>query len=199
MPAPHKLNPSESADGDLFSVTEPASADLEAPGQGLLSWLQEHWESAALGCVVFAILSLLAMVLWPAPDTVLTLREIPLSLHSTTPAAPSSEAEDVESIGAVGEETEALSSQTSRIKPVYPHKSSRHHFGPKKPKHPPITSLNKATLVQLQLLPGLGPKMAQRVIDYRHAHGPFTDPSQIMDVKGIGPKKFEKMRPFIKL
>ena len=62
-----------------------------------------------------------------------------------------------------------------------------------------MTNLNTAKLLQLQLLPGIGPKMAERVIQYRQAHGGFQSVEQIMDVKGIGPKKFEKMKPFLKV
>jgi competence protein ComEA len=54
-------------------------------------------------------------------------------------------------------------------------------------------------LQQLQLLPGIGPKMAERVLQYRKEHGVFRSPEEIMEVKGIGPKKFEKLRPYLRV
>lgn len=60
-------------------------------------------------------------------------------------------------------------------------------------------SLNTATAAQLDSLPGVGPSTAQKILDYRMAHGGFSSLEEIMSVKGIGPKKFEAMRPFLSL
>lgn len=62
-----------------------------------------------------------------------------------------------------------------------------------------LVHINSADEGELQRLPGVGPSTAQKIIDYRNQIGKFTTPEQIMDVKGIGPKKFEKMRPFVSL
>jgi competence protein ComEA len=60
-------------------------------------------------------------------------------------------------------------------------------------------SLNSATLEQLDSLPGVGPAIAQDIIAYREAQGPFTSVEQLTDVPGIGPAKLEKLRPLVGL
>ncbi|HLF27474.1 MAG TPA: helix-hairpin-helix domain-containing protein [Anaerolineae bacterium] len=57
--------------------------------------------------------------------------------------------------------------------------------------------INTATLEQLDALPGIGPAIAQRIIDYRQANGPFTALDQIKEVKGIGDALFEKIKDLI--
>lgn len=57
--------------------------------------------------------------------------------------------------------------------------------------------LNRATSEQLQLLSGIGPVTAQRIIDHRAQIGGFTHLSQLMDVSGIGPVTFGNISPFL--
>jgi competence protein ComEA len=62
-----------------------------------------------------------------------------------------------------------------------------------------VVNVNTADAAELQRLPGVGPSTAQKILEYRAQIGRFSLPDQMMDVKGIGPKKFERMRPFISL
>jgi competence protein ComEA len=55
-------------------------------------------------------------------------------------------------------------------------------------------NINIASLEELDTLPGIGPAIAQRIIDFRQSDGPFTTVEQIMDVRGIGQATFEKMK-----
>jgi competence protein ComEA len=50
--------------------------------------------------------------------------------------------------------------------------------------------LNSATVADLDALPGIGPVLAQRIVDHRTAHGPFSSVDQLDDVSGIGPAIF---------
>lgn len=58
-------------------------------------------------------------------------------------------------------------------------------------------NLNTATVEQLDALPGIGPAIAQRIVDYRQANGPFTAPEDIMNVKGIGQATYDKLKDLI--
>ena len=60
-------------------------------------------------------------------------------------------------------------------------------------------SINTGTLEELDSLPGIGPSTAQSIIDYRNANGLFQTIEDIMNVKGIGEAKFEKMKDMITL
>jgi competence protein ComEA len=60
-----------------------------------------------------------------------------------------------------------------------------------------VIDLNTATEAEFQKLPGVGPSTAAHIMEYRKQIGKFTSVEQIMDIKGIGPKKFAKMQPFL--
>lgn len=57
--------------------------------------------------------------------------------------------------------------------------------------------LNAATQAELELLPGIGPALAQAILDYRAEFGPFTAPEQLMEVPGIGEKRYAAVEQLI--
>jgi competence protein ComEA len=61
----------------------------------------------------------------------------------------------------------------------------------------PALNLNAATIDQLETLPGIGRKTAERIIEYRTKNGGFKRIEDLMNVKGIGEKSFLKLKPLI--
>ena len=57
--------------------------------------------------------------------------------------------------------------------------------------------LNTADAALLDTLPGIGPELASRIVEYRQTIGLFVSVEQIMDVEGIGEKRFEELRNLI--
>ncbi len=59
-------------------------------------------------------------------------------------------------------------------------------------------SLNSASAEELSTLQGIGPATAQKIIDYREKHG-FKDTRELMNIKGIGEKKYDKIKDDLSL
>jgi len=57
--------------------------------------------------------------------------------------------------------------------------------------------LNRAGVEELQRLPRVGPVMARRIVQYRDRVGRFTSVEQLLEVKGIGRKTLERLRPYV--
>ena len=60
-----------------------------------------------------------------------------------------------------------------------------------------VVNINTADTDQLSLLPRVGAKVAQRIVDYRNEHGKFAKTSDLMQVKGIGDKSFENLSSYL--
>lgn len=56
-------------------------------------------------------------------------------------------------------------------------------------------NINKANSAQLQTLYGIGPSKAQEILKYRKSHNGFKTVDELVNVKGIGPKTLQKLKP----
>ena len=60
-----------------------------------------------------------------------------------------------------------------------------------------IVDLNAADVSELERLPGVGPALASRIVAYRQAHGRFSRPEELTDVRGIGPQTYQALRAYL--
>ena len=60
-----------------------------------------------------------------------------------------------------------------------------------------LININTATASELDTLPGIGPTTAQKIIDYRTQNGPFVNAEDIINVSGIGPGTYERIKTLI--
>ena len=58
-------------------------------------------------------------------------------------------------------------------------------------------NINTATVEQLSELPGVGEKLAARIVEHRQKQGPFKTTQELMNVKGIGEKNLQKLQPYL--
>ena len=63
--------------------------------------------------------------------------------------------------------------------------------------HKGLLDLNRATDQDFDALPGIGPRLAERIMEYRQSVGVFHSLDELRTVKGIGKKKFERIRPLV--
>jgi len=60
-----------------------------------------------------------------------------------------------------------------------------------------LININTASSLELESLPGIGPTIAQKIIDYRTENGPFFSTEDIINVSGIGPGTYERIKDLI--
>ena len=105
--------------------------------------------------------------------------------------------------GESSEESEPeISSGSERITTVNPQpavslEDLRSTAAAPKPYHQGLLDLNRATNRDFDALPGVGPKLAERIMKYRQSVGIFHSLEELRAVKGIGKKKFEQIRPLV--
>lgn len=64
---------------------------------------------------------------------------------------------------------------------------------------PLLVDLNRATVAELDQLPGVGPSTARAIVDHRTRNGPFASVDDLLAVRGIGPAKLVELKPFVRV
>lgn len=137
--------------------------------------------------MLVATLVIVALVGWPVPDPVVDPEPLSITLPEAmesptpSPATPS----DALTVAAPSAAPGEAGSHPREPEPVARGAADRR------------LDLNIATGAELERLPGIGPKLAQRILEHRHAHGPFLAPQELLEVKGIGQKKYERVHPLV--
>lgn len=62
-----------------------------------------------------------------------------------------------------------------------------------------LVDINHASLAQLETLPGIGPSLSKKIVEYREQHGFFTSVDELLNVSGIGPAKLEQFQDYIRI
>ncbi len=60
-----------------------------------------------------------------------------------------------------------------------------------------VVNINTASQSELESLPGIGPSLAKKIVEFRQKNGGFKNPSDLMAVQGIGEKKYEELKNLI--
>lgn len=103
------------------------------------------------------------------------------------------------SAGTAGGTASRNGTEAAAADPLLPSASSRNEDKPAPADSSGKININQADRAALMDLPGIGEKKAQAIMNYRDQHGPFRKESDLLKVKGIGPKMLEKMKPYILL
>ena len=86
----------------------------------------------------------------------------------------------------------AATGAAAEQKPAAPAKAAAAKATPSSP-----VNLNTATQAQLETLPGIGAKAAERILEYRQKNGNFKKIEDLMNVRGVGEKSFLTLKPLI--
>ena len=99
----------------------------------------------------------------------------------------------------IGIEDSARSGLTSGASTGHPRRQGSSRGGSHKLSPGQTIDINSATETELMQLPGVGPSLARRIVEYRATNGLFQLPDDLQNVSGIGASKFAKMEPFLRV
>ncbi len=70
---------------------------------------------------------------------------------------------------------------------------------PQRPAARAKVDVNTATQEQLEQVPGIGPALARRILEWRRQNGPFETLEELLHVRGIGPRTLDRLRPYLEV
>ena len=121
------------------------------------------------------------------PETVIVMREVLVTLppetvspppETTVPASKTTTSDSKSTPSASSGASGKTEKDAAKSSPRFP------------------VNINTASRNELDALPGIGEVLAQRIIDYRRANGAFSSVDELLNVKGIGEKTLDKLRPY---
>lgn len=171
------------------TLSTPRPARLKAAG----GWLRSHWDVPVLGVCLLCMAGIIVQHCWQSTQ-VATLR-LPNPSFSSSAIVPNSLlACPVPVVSLSADASQSLLTTTA----TSAHPRSRKRLARKRhAKKPALTgpvALNTASAATFQQLPGIGPTLSQRIVQYRQAHGPFVTVDDLVNVSGIGPKTLAKLK-----
>ena len=140
------------------------------------------WQSLLLKLGMFAAtMGVVFWIGWTLPASFDRARDL---------AAISSEDSKADRTSGSGDAAEVSSSPVALI-------SDQPSTAAPKRSHKGLLDLNRATEEDFDALPGIGPRLAERILEYRQSVGAFRSLDELRAVKGIGKKTFERIRPLV--
>ena len=140
------------------------------------------WQSLLLKLGMFAAtMGVVFWIGWTLPPSLDRSRDLATISSEDSTADRTSGGGDA--IGTYSSPVASMSDQPSAAVPKRSHKG--------------LLDLNRATEEDFDALPGIGPRLAERILEYRKSAGAFHSLDELRAVKGIGKKTFERIRPLI--
>lgn len=179
------------------SVKKSSKTSIQSWIQALPSQLLKQWDVLLLSGFVLLFAVMVWQLLSPPPVYTLSVAGSPSDMAASGSLLVSP---DHLMTADVSENNSHTSNMVASVSaPIASLKKPSVKTYAKKPMPKAPVHINSANAGQLQQLPGVGPAMAQKIMQYRQSSGGFKTVDELLNVSGIGPKKFAKMQPFITL
>ena len=143
-----------------------------------LTSIKQHWAKSLWFVLLLGFLGNILYLLWPSTPASIVLHSSPAIANLFIPS----------DTGELSDEALATLSTSTNHRSKHASQSTK--------KVLQKVHLNSASAQDLQHLPGVGVKIAGRIVAYRKQIGKFTSADQLTNVSGIGVKKLTKMRPY---
>lgn len=158
----------------------------------VVSWLKQHWGECLFGGVVVATLLQVFAWVWPSQTTLTSVENALLDDPQTDIQQQQTNTHRPKpyvmvSTAAV-KKMDTQGSGYSMMQLMEPEQTATIQ----------TVSINQATAGQLEALPGVGPKLAERIIAYRQSHGRIESWQDLDQVKGIGPALAARLEPYVR-